>query len=252
MCKNVDNVINDINKRTRCHNIISALISAGADVTAVDAFGNTPLHIFLDRNIIMAEALDLLIQEGADVNAQNDEGKTPAHLMVVSSRAIVSRLLEAGAGVNIPDHQGTTPFHLAIQRRSPESDAIILRIEWEVDVNAPDDQGVTPFHLAVLRRSPESDAIISKMLEVGADMNVQNSVGETPFYIAFENALFSIISLLLDTGDGDMTIVPEDGVTVLHHAVRRGGFQIVYKLVQQGASVDVVDDRERTPSSFCY
>ncbi len=60
--------------------LVRRLVFAGADVTARDAAGHTPLHLAASRG---HEALcDLFIARGADVHARADDTSTPATLAV--------------------------------------------------------------------------------------------------------------------------------------------------------------------------
>ena len=60
--------------------LVRRLVFAGADVTARDAFGNTPMHLAASRGY---EALcDLLIARGADAHARSADKSTPAMLAI--------------------------------------------------------------------------------------------------------------------------------------------------------------------------
>ena len=60
------------------------LIEAGADVTAVDDAGRTPLHelSMYTEGLISPEVVELLATHGADMNAVDDEGVRPIDQMV--------------------------------------------------------------------------------------------------------------------------------------------------------------------------
>lgn len=66
------------------YKIVDLLIKAGANVNAVDANSNTPLHLVerethRDKRNTFA-IVELLVNAGADVNAKNEDNKTPLDL----------------------------------------------------------------------------------------------------------------------------------------------------------------------------
>jgi ankyrin repeat protein len=103
----------------------SMLIESGADVTTLRrSDGETPLHLALRMGEV--EVARMLIERGADVTAQNDKGETPLHrastppswsrLQISPKWAeIAHMLLEHGADVNARNKNGLTPFVLASQ-----------------------------------------------------------------------------------------------------------------------------------------
>jgi ankyrin repeat protein len=111
--------------------MIEFLISKGADVTAVNQKGASPLHIMLlgDLN---RDKFRLLVENGADVNASDKSGLTPLHYAVIYraddriSLSSVKALLDLGANPNSIDREGKTPLQAAIERGSVENDALAL------------------------------------------------------------------------------------------------------------------------------
>lgn len=59
---------------------------------------------------------NMLLSAGADVNAVNTHGETPFHLAIInSSPAVISNFLAAGADVNAVNNYGEAPLYLAVR-----------------------------------------------------------------------------------------------------------------------------------------
>ena len=103
---------------------INALIDAGADPSAPDSRGQTPLHVASARSYSKAVALTALIDAGANPMAPDANGRTPLHLVAENkfdiSASVVSILIHAGADPRAPDDRGRTPLQVATsQSRNP-------------------------------------------------------------------------------------------------------------------------------------
>jgi ankyrin repeat protein len=92
--------------------IARLLLQAGANVSARDRPGNTPLHEAASTGHI--GAMEVLLSAGADVNARDDRGRTPLHEAARKGRVdVVEFLIRAGAEVNLIDSLGQTPLETA-------------------------------------------------------------------------------------------------------------------------------------------
>ncbi|QWT19212.1 ankyrin repeat domain-containing protein [Bacillus sp. NP157] len=109
--------------------IVERLLGAGADASAEDAHGHTPLHAaaqycFGSSDSLRARRLlDSLIGKGADVNKADKDGATPLLLLLGSHMrpgsqadathlgALVPVLLDAGAKMDHADHRGVSALH---------------------------------------------------------------------------------------------------------------------------------------------
>ena len=113
--------------------MVRLLTEAGADVNAVDSFGETVLHEAIRRENV--EVARLLIEAGADLNAVDSFGETVLHQATLNEDVGMVRLLiEAGADVNAGDYSGETVLYEAIQNE--DVDMVRLLIEAGADVNA--------------------------------------------------------------------------------------------------------------------
>lgn len=120
----------------RDETLVRKLIAAGADLNAVDARGNSPLHLVSSgkenfaallkqgENIVRiadgdARIVTLLLDgkyegKGANINLRNADGYTPLHLACAAlNEAVVIRLLENGADVTLQSATGLTALALA-------------------------------------------------------------------------------------------------------------------------------------------
>jgi hypothetical protein len=127
------------------------LVERGADVHAVNKFGETPLHKAIFHSSLKLTLLDLLLQRGADPNAVSTTGETPLHYAVHLGREdVVKFLLQKGADFMVESDEGKTPYDVAkeenpiIAQRIKDTKEILswLRrmdlLEWSEDFLAHD------------------------------------------------------------------------------------------------------------------
>jgi hypothetical protein len=92
------------------------LVAEGADLSAADTWGNTPLH---SRSRSRRGRIDVLLELGADVNRGSASVGTPLHAAADSYHAENARLLiSRGAAVDARNKDGMTPLESALQRCS--------------------------------------------------------------------------------------------------------------------------------------
>lgn len=151
---------------------VVSLIKKGADVNYRGSMIFPPLHLALDKD---RHAIALaLIQAGADINLKDAQGRTPLHHSAIQSQEnFVSTLLKLGADPNIPDDNGRTPLHV-LSTACPS--LIDVFASHKANLNIKDDQGNTPLHLFCDR-----SAMAERLLRNGADPNIVNAKGATPY-----------------------------------------------------------------------
>ncbi len=96
------------------------LVSHGADCRARNRRGAQPLHYASDANRsqpqAQADVITYLLSIGADPNAVDKSGVASLHRAVrTRSLAAVRALLDGGAQPRLPNRSGSTPLHLAVQ-----------------------------------------------------------------------------------------------------------------------------------------
>jgi len=194
--------------------IAQLLLEHGANVHVRNKSGQMPLHIALNRDFFGIVAL--LLRSGVDINAQDNDTMTPLLLVLQyhwgddsRSTKTAQLLLEHGASVHMHSKNGRTPLHLASQHVLSGTVEILLR--FGADVDTQDNSSNTPLHFAVsspfqckftksfLDNSPLLWSVIKTiklLLENGANIQIQNVNGETPFQVGLMRGEQEIIDML--------------------------------------------------------
>jgi hypothetical protein len=97
--------------------IVTYLLKHGADVNALNAYQNTPLHAACIEGL--ADCSKALLEAGADLQQPSGDmsnNATPLHLAAeYSHNRLVEMLLEKGADAKALDSNGKTPLELAME-----------------------------------------------------------------------------------------------------------------------------------------
>ena len=120
-------------------------------------------------------------------------------------------------------------------------------VEKGADVNVQDHHGFTPLYLSV--RTGNLDIAAYLVEEGGADVNLPSKSGYTPLALAAENGNLDIVVYLVDHG-ADLDHVSVAGSTPLSNATKNGHFYIVRYLREKGADIHKADFVGRTPLYF--
>jgi ankyrin repeat protein len=237
---------------------IRALVTAHADLNAIDPDGTTALTLAIINAHYDAAAL--LLERGADPNVADTRGMTPLYAAVdmhtldetpgrpapaqtdgLDSLGMVERLLARGAN---PNAALTT---IVLERVHNNGDPVLA-------------EGATP----LMRAARKADAAAMRLLlERGADPSATMKGGATAVMIASgfggqvrfaeynphsgtERDSAECVRLALAHG-ADINVSSDSGQTALHVAAAQRGEEFVRFLVASGARLDAKDKQGHTP-----
>lgn len=153
--------------------ITKLLITHGAEINAIDATGDTPLHIADE------DKAKVLLENGANPKATGLQGRTPLH--VPGSCKRIKLLISYGADVNARDSFGYTPLHFVNNAATAQ-----LLVTNGANVNSRGLDGETPLHCiwgnAFRYEYADFVQITNILFNSGADMSAIDFFGRTIFH----------------------------------------------------------------------
>jgi len=171
--------------------VVRLLLDKGADPNVPNDFGTTALHFAVCGHGDTSTA-EMLLSAGADINALDGEGASSLYLACERGKTeFVRLLLIHGANPNIakgryrcyPLHAACTGLHY---------DVVKLLLEHNADVDARNENGETALHYIVSLYHTDmgkSSALVQLLLDAGADINAVNDDGESVVCFATINAI---------------------------------------------------------------
>ena len=201
-----------------------------------------------------------LVEKGANIDAQDRNGTTG--LMVASqmmNRFVVESSIGFGANLEIQDDNGNTALLVAANRGSFDMlrDSKPLKVDLLTDntnkaqrhnekqvqdfldelketYKCSDFKAMKQHHM----RDPWytiPEGVAPVLIRHGADVNAQESDGNTALIIASEKGDLEMVQLLLSNGV-DVEVKNKKGMTALHAACCNGHSAVVYELLRHRAA----------------
>lgn len=145
---------------------------------------------------LLTEDLTLLtelLEAGCEVNAQDEEGRTALiQATIYNNVEVVQILIHNGAKLNTRDFfGGNAALHFTAQNHSLDILQILLKNKAEVDIQ--DIHGNTPLFKAVFNFRGKGE-VIQLLLLHGADRNLKNNQGVSPWELARTIADVNVMS----------------------------------------------------------
>eukprot|EP00039_Didymoeca_costata_P000021 m.43826 g.43826 ORF g.43826 m.43826 type:complete len:370 (-) comp10012_c0_seq3:109-1218(-) len=187
------------------HELVSMLITAGANVNAANLVGHTPLHeasLFGEETngASGSKCIEVLCRANANVHSLKHAHWTPLHLACTKSRneKAIAALLKHGTDINLKNKDGWNAFHLICKTENSGAATQLILQQDPGQATVPSKNGRTPLMTAALHGNMESARLI-----VETDKNTvhtEDSCGQTALYSAVLGGHATIAEYLINVG----------------------------------------------------
>jgi len=254
-----------------CTEAVEVLLKRGADSSAANWQGETPLQLaikynkaevakMLNAQSILASGalraskrekmkplfeavrsrrlveLRALLSSGISIDAKF-QGRTLLHEAIAQGdKDMVSWLLAKGAKPNSIESRGLTPLHSAVIKN--RLDLVEVLLSRNVAASPKSNDGSTPLHLAI---SQNDEDIAKYLIAKGAEVNAKNVTWSTPLHYAASSGHLNMVRLLL-ANKADVRARDQKGSTPLHDAVNSSNTDIVKLLLENGSEIDALNE----------
>ena len=212
--------------------ISELLIDHGADLEARDHDGKSPLLSLCGSDRPNAEhAMRLLLKRGADIHSRDNSGETALFKAAAKGFCCIIQVLkEHGADIHARSTFGRSVLFTAIGCYSQSDETVPLLLELGVDVHLQDSAGDTALTLAAAWDKLD---VVKLLLGHGANPHTKNEAGDTALTLAA--AVKSILVGRPRYDEGGSWI---DDATLMAAVVEQNLITLEI-LLKHGASVDV-------------
>jgi ankyrin repeat protein len=218
--------------------IVDGLLSAEADVTHVDADGDTVLHLAAGSGLLTC-VTSLLAQDTVAIDTVNHQGATALISAARRGRVdVVRSLISHRADASKQDSviQGTALLHAA---GNGHLDVVIALLEASRnEINIAGQRYATPLLVALNNEHVE---VANYLLESGADVMLADADGDTALHLAAGSGLLTSVTSSLAQDTVAIDVANHQGATALINAARRGRADVVKLLIEGGADTSKQD-----------
>ncbi|XP_014294729.1 serine/threonine-protein phosphatase 6 regulatory ankyrin repeat subunit B [Halyomorpha halys] len=258
-------------------NIFQLLLDKGADLSLRNIYNETLLHFAaisnndllvkkLVQNMSTAEinlqdsqgktalyraavngrygTFQILYDKGGDPNIGPDDGFTLLHWAAQSGNVhIIQNILERVRSVNAIDRKGRTALYITMEFGRDQAYFFFLKKGIRKVEGFRTIEGRTLLHGAVIGGSTR---IITDHLKSKQDLDIQDSDGRTPMFMACGLGRKNVYDILLTAG-ASLNARTNDGRTVLHAAAFGGNVAIVESILKMTRLINARDSSGRSP-----
>ncbi len=233
-------------------NFVTQICESMSELNAKNFFGDTALHYAaLVGNL---EMLSYLLSLGANPFLNNKFDRTLLHFSAISHnldvlKYVQENFFQAVNLVDIIDSAGNTILHSAANwegYRSNDTGIIHYLVQDLIfDINVVNKANETTLYVASQSGHTQ---IVQCLVELGASPVIKNYRGMSPLHVAVSAGRLDTVKILLKALDRPfINDKANNGSTPLHQAVVNNQAKVLRLLLQEGANIDLSDNKGITP-----
>ena len=202
-------------------------------ISCRDMYGQSCLH-FCTQSLNSSQIISFLISKGADVNAVDNKGQTPLIFStIIGCNQGIPELLERGADVFIKDVDGNNAMQHAIMHKRKKILELFLELPMAGDLTlSVNNKGQSPIHIALTLGFSDLANSIVDIVKHNVN-NIKDDEGNNCLHLAARGGDWKTISNLLKIRECIKLLneINEHGITPLHNAAFYGSLHCVELLL---------------------
>lgn len=227
--------------------LVTYLISKGANVNVVDKEGDSALHYAAFGN--QPETMRVLLENGAEVNFLNSSHCSALHICAHKKTPhCVRELLKHNANVNIQDSYGDTALHDAIGKENTEVVELLCNAP-NLDFTVKNNRGFNVLHHAALKGNVVA---ARRILQLSRQLvNVRKDDGFAALHLAALNGHAKVVETLVTEGQAELDIRNNRRQTPFLLAVSQGHAGVIERLVKLSCDINAKDEDGDNAMHLC-
>jgi cytohesin len=236
------------------NDLVLLLLSSGADMTMRDIYGQFPIHLAFFK--FEMEVIENMILFGADLNMKKFDGSTIIHDVIMKNDVKVLKYLISleifdetkKIKLNIKNKKGNTPFFTSIIEGKLDHFKLLIE-NSQINTNTRNEMDMNAFHIAALYGRLEILTILSEHPKTKLMLKDVTYKGANALHIASSASFVAGVSKLLELGL-DINAKDENGDTPLHKCLKTQNLQMTKIFLMYGANLNIQNKNKETPKKL--